>query len=102
LNLRFETGLLCFGGSEISNLISVVTGHGPFKVHLQKLQLTDEIDCPKCVQDKDTALHFVTSCQFYKQARLRTLGQYVLKGAAEPTCITVSVLLPIHSYFGAF
>ena len=62
--LNFDIPLLSFERSLISNFLAVVTGHGSFKVHLQKLKLAEETDCPKCGQDSDTAFHFLLTCQY--------------------------------------
>ena len=77
----------------IRNILAVISGHGPFKVHLQKLKLVEETDCPKCGQDSDTSLHYITTCHYYREARKRTFGLTVLKGATEPSCINVSDLV---------
>ena len=54
--------------------LAVITGHGPFKIHLQELKLAEDAYCPKCGQDSDTALPYITSYNYYVEARKRTLG----------------------------
>ena len=93
INLNFDIPLLSFERSLISNFLAVVTGHGSFKVHLQKLKLAEETDCPKCGQDSDTAFHFLTTCQYYNTARKQTFGSSALKGASKPTRISTSELI---------
>ena len=90
LNINFDAPLICFERSMIRNIgksgragcrpkshfyrniLALITGHGPFKVHLQKLKLAEETDCPKCEQDSDTSLHYITTCHYYREARKRT------------------------------
>ena len=79
--LNFDIPLLSFERSLISNFLAVVTGHGLFKVHLQKLKLAKESNCPKCGHDFDTAFHFLPTCQYYNTARKQTFGSSVLKAA---------------------
>ena len=102
LNVNFDAPLICFERSMIRNCLAVITGHGPFKIHLQKLKLAEETDCPKCGQDSDTALHYITSCHYYKEARKRTFGLFVLKGATMPSCINVSDLVRFIRMSGRF
>ena len=93
LNVRFDTSIINFNRQDITSIMAVLTGHGPFKAHLAKLKLADETDCPKCGQELDTSEHYITLCPYYKEARLRTFGQQTLKGAAKPNSINVSQLL---------
>ena len=64
INPNFDIPLLSFERSLISNFLAVVTGHGSFNFHLPKLKLAEETDCPECGHDPDTALHFLTTCQY--------------------------------------
>ena len=102
LNINFDAPLICFERSMIRNILAVITGHGPFKVHLQKLKLAEETDCPKCGQDSDTSLHYITTCHYYREARKRTFGLTVLKGATKPSCINVSDLVRFIRVSGRF
>ena len=53
-------------------------------------------------QDSNTALHYLTSCRHYKEARKRTFGLTVLKGATKPSCINVSDLVRFIRMSGRF
>ena len=82
INLNFDIPLLSFERSLISNFLAVVTGHGLFEVYLKKLKLAEETDCPKCGQESDTALLFLTTNQYYNTAQKQTFGSSVLEGAS--------------------
>ena len=62
-NVSFDAPLICFKRLMIRKSLAVISGHGPFKVHLQKLKLAEETDCLRCGQDSDTAyaLHNIMS-----------------------------------------
>ena len=91
-NISFKTNIINYRRHEIAAILAIITGHGNFKAHL-----ADEPNCPKCEQESDTSIHFLTQCPYYKEARLRTFGLSVLKGAAKPDCMNVSLLLQFIS-----
>ena len=98
LNVNFDAPLICFERSMIRNCLAVITGHGPFKIHLQKLKLAEETDCPKCGQDSDTALHYIISCHFTRRQGSKPI---CLKGSYYAIMHQCVRLGPIYSYVGA-
>ena len=42
----------------MTNVINTITGDAPFRSYPYELQLTDELQCPKCDTDSDCNSYF--------------------------------------------
>jgi hypothetical protein len=53
-----------------------ITGHCHIKGHLFKLGLTDDPTCERCLEEDESATHFLCDCEAIAYLRFRHLGQF--------------------------
>ena len=54
----------------ITQTMHTLTGQVPFRAHLVKVRLADELSCPNCGAVNGTNLHYLLSCSRYQRIRL--------------------------------
>lgn len=59
-------------------LVGILTGHFAFGNHLCRLGLSMDSLCPACLEDEDTALHYLCNCPAFSRIRLQTLNMDVV------------------------
>lgn len=60
-------------------VVALLTGHGPFKEHLDKMGFAvGSISCRKCGEAYETAMHILCECPIFWQERGEHLGGHVL------------------------
>ena len=73
----------------INQTMYVLTGHGPFRSHLARLQLVDEPSYPNCGSHEDTSMHFLLNCPKFHGIRKSHLTAYAKSFIIDhwtPTC----------------
>ena len=70
--LRISRNLKQKSREKIGIIIQTITGHGPFRYHLQKTA-EEEIDstCPLCLKHEETSRHLILECNAIKEERAR-------------------------------
>ena len=63
INMKSLPSLTTLHKPITNQTMPVLTGHGPFRSHLAKLQLVDEPSCPNCGSHQDTSMHFFSIFQ---------------------------------------
>ena len=59
---------------ELRLLTAYLTGHGPFKSHLKKMNLIPDATCRFCNLDDETAEHILCECEALAFKRQQILG----------------------------
>ena len=66
--------LLSWDKKRISNLIKMITGHGPFLYHVQKGQHESfDSTCRLCNKAEETAKHLLLECEYLNEGRCNTI-----------------------------
>ena len=60
----------------VSKVINTTTGHSPFRSHLHKLKLTDELSSTNSGTDSDCNSHFIFKCLFQPKIRKQNQKPY--------------------------
>ena len=74
INARESKDLLLLGRRELSRMISVITGHGPFGYHQSLATPGTPALCRFCGYEQETFYHFATLCPPFLNRRLDYLG----------------------------
>jgi ribonuclease HI len=94
-----ESGLLLNLRRELlRTVISFLTGHGPFKVHLAKIGVGPTDVLCKCGLEDETARHLICECPLYWFDRGEWFGRYVV----SPQDIRESSLKTIVGFVKAY
>lgn len=73
-NKRNAKELLSLNRSRLSVATEVLTGHGRFHKHLVRLGVTSDGMCHMCLEDEETAEHFLTRCPALAICRYEIFG----------------------------
>lgn len=66
--------LLSLERTDIRNVVAMLTGHGPFRLHLSRLGVVDQTMCRFCGEIDETAAHLLCFCPALAGRRLEELG----------------------------
>ena len=61
---------------DVTRLVSVITGHGPFRYHLNLLDCLTPVLCRYCEESPETFFHFATDCPRFVRARVTYFQTY--------------------------
>ena len=62
-DLKQTTSLLRKNRSDLKLVTAYLTGHGPFRMHLRRLQLTTDTSCRFSGLEKETTEHILGECE---------------------------------------
>jgi ribonuclease HI len=68
---------------ELRMVMAVVTGHGPFQEHLHKIGISPDALCQQCLEDDESAGHFLLECPAYERTRWFIFSRDNLFGSNE-------------------
>jgi hypothetical protein len=60
-------------------VVGLFTGHCHLKGHLFKLELTDDPNCERCLEEDESATHILCDCEAIAYLRFRHLGQFFME-----------------------
>ena len=71
--------LLGLKRNELRILSAVVTGHCTLNEHMKRIGRSNSPTCTKCLEEDESAVHFLCICPVFTRARMLTLGAYELR-----------------------
>jgi hypothetical protein len=84
--------LLSLKRSNLRTLIGIVTGHSALNYHMSRLNVLNSPTCPKCLEEDETAEHFVCRCPIYSRPRMDIWGAYELQ-TSELVSLDIKTIL---------
>ena len=70
--------LLSLKRTELRSLVGIMTGHNYLNSHMKNMRVVGSPTCLKCLEEDETAEHFLCSCPAYSSTRLRTVGEWTI------------------------
>lgn len=72
---KSSSQMLALSRNNARIVVAMLTGHGPFRAHLEKIGVNVEtVNCRFCEQDAETGWHILSSCAALWRARLEHFG----------------------------
>ena len=66
--------------SNIKRITQMYTGHNTLRRHLYVMQIEEDPTCEQCLEDEETAEHYLCSCPTYGRIRQQNFGSMVIDG----------------------
>jgi len=73
--------LLSLKRRDLQLISGVVTGHCTLNSHLRTLRIINSPTCGRCLEEDETAEHFLCSCPSYSTLRHKILGEYEIESS---------------------
>lgn len=78
--------------TDLSLLVSLLTGHNKLNAHLHKIGVKSEPDCDKCGHTNETSIHFLCECPKYWRLRAKIFGNAFCNTATIASACAKDVL----------
>mgnify|MGYP007025695113 CR=1 FL=1 len=86
---------------DIRRITQMLTGHCTLQKHLVNMKFEQDTTCQQCLEDEETAEHFLSSCPAFATIRQQTLGNMFLR-RNELKSLKVSNILKFCKETGRF
>ena len=73
--------LLSLKRQDLRAVIGIITGHCTLNGHMKTIGAVDSPTCPGCLEEDETAEHFVCFCPAFSESRNRTIGGYMMNSS---------------------